>query len=354
MRKQRNGLIGIFASLFMLIIILDAKTAISGMVTGIELCMKTIVPSLFPFIFLSGIINGSLLGQQISVLDPLCKLCNIPKGGESIMLLGFLSGYPVGAQTIAQAYREGSLSYNTARRMLGFCNNAGPSFIFGMLSVLFSKKYAVWMLWLIHILSSLLVGCILPQAKNAYCNGMQGKTKTIHSALHSAIKSISYICGWVVLFRVVISFCDKWFMWLLPVELQALISGVLELSNGCIMLSKIPSEGVRFVFASGLIAFGGLCVGMQTVSATKSLGFGYYFPGKVLQTLFSVQFSAILVHLLFDDFTLNPAMFGILLLSAAIVLLSIGMKRKKLWHFQEKCSTIWKMKQRKGQENAVS
>ena len=98
----------------MLIIILDTKTAMSGAIEGIQLCIWTVLPSLFPFFILSGIINSNLLGISIRPLRPLTKLCKIPKGGESLLLLGYFAGYPVGAQLITQEYYNGKLSAETA------------------------------------------------------------------------------------------------------------------------------------------------------------------------------------------------------------------------------------------------
>ena len=36
----------------MLALILDSRTALAGAVQGVELCLKTLIPFLFPFLFL--------------------------------------------------------------------------------------------------------------------------------------------------------------------------------------------------------------------------------------------------------------------------------------------------------------
>lgn len=351
---KRGNLSGILAAFLMAIIILDAKTVLSGAQNGIELCIQTIIPALFPFIILSGIINSSLLGQAFKTLRPIGRLCRIPKGAESILLLGFLGGYPVGAQAISRAYTDGYLSKNTAKRMLGFCNNAGPAFIFGMLSVVFSNPIIPWMLWAIHILSGLTVGILLPGGENASCEIKKSEPIPIPKALNNAIKTMSLICGWVIVFRIIIAVCDKWFLWIFPVEMQVAFSGFLELSNGCVMLKNIPSEATRFLYASAFLAFGGLCVGMQTSSVAGKLGCGYYFPGKLLQTLLSLLFSMILQPFIFEDvFRISNIPLFITLLS--VIGISIyALHRKKLWQLGKKCCIIPVKTDRKEQVYAVS
>lgn len=338
----------------MLIIILDTKTALSGAITGVQLCLNTIIPSLFPFIFLSSIINSFLFGRKSGILNSFGRLCKIPKGSESLLLIGFLAGYPVGAQVVTQAYKEGQLSSTTAKRMLGFCNNAGPAFIFGMFSVFFSSPIIPWVLWTIHILSALFVGFLLPGEYTPLCQMQRSQQITIHKALQNAIKVISIICGWVIIFRIIISFCDMWFLWLLPIEAQVFFSGVLELSNGCVMLQRIPDESVRFLLASPILAFGGVCVGMQTASVTAGLGSGYYFPGKVLQSLFSLLFSILLCPALFQNSAFHFTIPTMILLVAAIGIILYALHRKKLWHLREECCIIPISVRRKEQIYAVS
>lgn len=345
---------GIIAACATAVIILDTKTAINGAQDGIHLCLQTIIPALFPFIILSGIINNALLGRSVRVLRPIGKLCKIPKGAESLLLLGFLGGYPVGAQAITQAYKDGSLSLNTARRLLGFCNNAGPAFLFGIFSAIFSRKIILWTLWIIHILSALAVGFLLPGESESICNIKKPQVITITKSLQKAIKTTAYICGWVVIFRIVLCLCEKWIMWRLASDIRVLLSGILELSNGCVLLQNIPSENLCFLYASGILAFGGLCVLMQTSSVTQDLGMGFYFPGKILQTLFALLLSLIMQPFLFHNINFLlyiPVIFVLILLIGITICL---LYRKKLWHLQEKCCIIPAKSGRREQIYAVS
>ena len=67
----------------MLALILDGRTAIDGARQGIELCLRTVIPSLFPFFVLSILLTSSLLGSSLAVLRPLGRLFGMPDGAES-------------------------------------------------------------------------------------------------------------------------------------------------------------------------------------------------------------------------------------------------------------------------------
>lgn len=284
----------------MLVLILDAKTALAGAKEGIQLCLYTVIPSLFPFFILSILINRSLAGKAFRLLRPIGKLCGIPEGAETLFLLGLLGGYPVGAQGISEAYLAKSLNEKDARRMLGFCNNAGPAFIFGMVGSLFDRPLIPWLLWGIHIVSSILVGCILPGRSKRSCQLTQSSTITVPQALEKSLKTMALVCGWVIVFRVMLAFLQRWFLWLIPMDVQIWIAGSLELSNGCFALHAITSQGTRFVVSAGILAFGGICVAMQTISVTGALDTGMYFPGKLLQCCISIVLAFISQQFVFS------------------------------------------------------
>ncbi len=287
MKKQQGLGAAVFAGLAMSLLILDARTALAGAKDGLELSLRTVIPALFPFLFLSNLLCNGIVGRKIVLLRPIGRLCGIPDGAESLLLLGLLGGYPVGAQAVANAYKNGQLKKNTAERMLGFCNNAGPSFLFGMLGAVFANTSVPWLLWLIHILSALLVGMLLPGKEPTTCHIERTAPLPIPKALERSVRTMANICGWIIVFRVLIAISDRWLLWLLPQQVRLGLIGMLELSNGCCELYALPHDGVRFVFASCFLAFGGLCVAMQTSSVSCGLDSGIYIRGKLLQALIS-------------------------------------------------------------------
>ncbi len=293
MRKEKWP--AIFAGLGLLLLILDTKTALIGGAAGLEICLQTLVPSLFPFLFLSILLTVSLSGRELRLLAPLGRLLKIPMGAESILVIGLVGGYPVGAQCIAQAVQRGNISRENGKRMLAFCSNAGPAFLFGMGSRLFADAWMCWALWGIHILSALLVGSCMPGGRDERTKLTAAAPPTASAALRQSVQVMAMICGWVMLFRILLAFCERWFLWLLPVWAQVTLSGLLELANGCCGLVLVENVALRFVLCAGLLSFGGLCVTMQTYSVCAKVDVSRYLPGKLLQTVFSILLAAMAI-----------------------------------------------------------
>ena len=289
-----------------LILILDSKTALLGASEGIELCLKTVIPSLFPFLVLSSVLTSYLPGSSVGFLRPFFRCLGVPPGAESLVLTGVIGGYPVGAQTIAQAYREKRITKASAQRLLAFCNNAGPSFLFGMVASQFPHRWMVWALWCIHLSGAIFAAIVIP-SRDAYpVRPEEKQAANVNSAVTGSIRVMAVVCAWIILFRILIAFFDRWFLWLLPPSAQIALTGILELANGCCALGQIKNVNLRFVICSGILAFGGLCVTMQTVSVTGGLSLKHYFPGKLLQTAFSILASICVCTLPASGFWVIP------------------------------------------------
>lgn len=297
--NKRNVRTAIAASIAMLVLILDSKTALSGAAEGIDLCLKTLVPSLFPYFVLSGLLTGALYGQPFPFLRPVASLCGIPAGAASLFVVGLLGGYPAGARNVSEMHRIGLLPGKQASRMIVFCNNAGPSFIFGILKPLFSDSAIPWLLWGIHILSAMTVGMILPRVPDDCHVRPSARQFRMNDVLYSSLHAMACVCGWVILMRVVLNFLDQWILRLLPVTIQVALSGLLELSNGCIRLTLLQEESLRFLIASAMLALGGICITLQTASVADGVPMYLYFPGKLIQCCASILLASLLCPLIF-------------------------------------------------------
>ena len=279
-----------------LIIILDGRTALLGAQVGTELCLKTIIPSLFPFFVLSILLTNMLAGVHIPLLSDLCRILRIPQGCESILVTGLLGGYPAGAQSVSQLYKNNDLSKQTAERLLAFCNNAGPSFIFGIIGQQFAQRQMVWLLWLFHICGAVFAAAIIPLPNSRTSCTPKHHPFSLQKAVQEAIRVTGFVCGWIILFRILITFLERWFLWLFPIPVRITLCGLLELSNGCIFLSQIGDVGLRFLICSILLGAGGLCVTMQTSSVAEGLTLKFYVLGKLIQVGFSLVSALALVY----------------------------------------------------------
>lgn len=317
--------------IFLILLIVDTDTATAGAEEGVILCIKVIIPSLFPFFVVTSVMNSALLGQQIPGFHGISKCLRFPSGGDSLLLLGLVGGYPVGAKLIADNCTEEKLSKRTGQILLGYCNNAGPAFIFGIAGSLFSAFWIAAVLWTVHILSALITAFLLPRPGAEYIRMNASNDYSVSGALKSSIHVCASVCGWIIVFKTATAYLDLCISKVMPVKIYLCLSGFLEISNGCLLLKNIPSEAERFVLCSSFLSFGGLCVLLQTISATKILGLGLYLPGKIMQTAISTILSSALSRILFH--TLTFSIFPCVLLSILVIVLTKRYAEKSCGNF---------------------
>ena len=244
--------------------ILDSSTALAGAAEGIQLCLMTLIPGLFPLMVLSSMFASVLRG-----------------GG--MLLAGILGGYPVGAANAARCWREGNTRREDAERMLVLHNCAGPSFIFGAAAGLHPLA-----LWGVYLASVGALWLILPKSRISTPEPFL----TLPAAVRNCVGALAGVCGWVVLMRSILAVADRWVLWLLPPWLRVCVCGFLELANGITELAAVE-ENLRFTLAAGMIGFGGICVMMQTAGAARGLSMKRYFPGKIFQSCVCMSLAAL-------------------------------------------------------------
>lgn len=115
----------------------DAAAVSEGVRRGLEVCGGVLIPSLFPFMALSGFLSITEYGRILSA--PLravtTRIYKLPGDLGVIVLLSMIGGYPVGAKMIAGLLERGRIDRETASRMLCFCVNSGPSFLISAVGV---------------------------------------------------------------------------------------------------------------------------------------------------------------------------------------------------------------------------
>lgn len=65
---------------------------------------------------------------------------NMPGAAAYPLVLGFISGYPIGAKTVCQIYSSGLCTKKEAEILLAYTNNSGPLFIIGTVRYLYVWK----------------------------------------------------------------------------------------------------------------------------------------------------------------------------------------------------------------------
>lgn len=108
-----------------------------GAKDGLLLWFMAIVPSLLPFMILSGILVKLKTTKYINrFLRPLFGLVfGVSDGGSYPILIGFLAGCPIGAKTAAQLYKGGEIKREEAQYLMMFCNNLSSMFLIEFIGV---------------------------------------------------------------------------------------------------------------------------------------------------------------------------------------------------------------------------
>ena len=288
MNLNKHRMTGVLSALAMAALILDAKTALVCAKTSIELCINVLIPSLFPFFIFSNILISAGT-DNLRLSKPVCRFLRIPEGAESILLVGFLGGYPAGAQAIATASSAGTLNEKDGKRMMAFCCNAGPAFFFGIGMQIFNDLRLCIICWLVHIIGAIMVAMMTPGKPSTAKISVKSSSITFTNALQKAIRTMATVCGWVILMKILMGFFEHWLFWLLPTMLQNIFFGILEISSGCCSLIGSNNIGVCIILFSAYTAFGGMCVWLQTISVTENhVDISMYLPGKLTQPAISI------------------------------------------------------------------
>lgn len=292
-------LVVILVSLLAAALLWDAAGAAEAVRHGIELCLASVIPALFPFFAVSSLLVLLGAGRAARILErPFRALFRCGGAGAAAFLLGMLGGYPVGAATVASLVRQGDVSPAEGRRLLAFCSNAGPSFIIGVagLTVFGSARTGAY-LYLIHITAAMAAGFLL-RGRRAVTGGTYhppahpGLISAFLSAVQGAASAMGRVCAFVVFFLVLLSLTER-----LTGPLPPGAAGFLELTNGVLRLSPTRTG---FITAAALLGWGGLSVHCQTASVLDgtNVPLDRYFLGKALQSLLSALLAAAVWHVI--------------------------------------------------------
>ncbi len=109
--------------------------------TGLILWFQKMIPTLFPFMILSGIMVRMNLTENFArFFHPLFHIIfGTSLNGSYVILMGMLCGFPMGARVIGDLCTAGKLTKEEGAYLLSFCNNIGPiyflSFVMSTLSL---------------------------------------------------------------------------------------------------------------------------------------------------------------------------------------------------------------------------
>lgn len=294
MKHSARRAMPIAAAAGMLCLILDSRHGAEYARQSLALCLRTVIPSLFPMFVLSGLLVGSMAPGKGRFARWAEKLLGLPTGTGVLFGLGLAGGFPVGAQCLAQSVESGSLSREDARRLLGLCNHCSPGFLFGILGSVFTHRGYPLLVALIHMESAILSAALW----SGSCSGQvtwESSSLSLPQAVSRGIRSMTSVCAWVILAGVVTGFLDRWLFPLLPEECGTLLTGLLELTGGVLALNDLPGEDVKLIICCLFVCFGGVSVLLQIQSVASEAGISgdLCFRQKCVQGILGAALAAL-------------------------------------------------------------
>ena len=311
-RQSIKKVSAVSGMLFLLIFLLrNPLESLDASRDGMKLWLNTLLPTLLPFLILTGILVRTNVIEKI--LSPLNKFWRIILGlspsGAYVFIFGMLCGYPMGVKLASDLFYNNKISRREAEYLFTFANQPSPVFLTTYLAhICFDKRVPVkeilWIFFLADIVCMMFFRFIvfhnntctgnipdIPNIKNV----SKKETSTASSpgsiidvSIMNGFETITRLGGYILLFSL-ISACVRHY-WKWSPQICSLFLGALEITTGLhqIALSGRPFE-IQYPVTMGLAAFGGFCIMAQTKSvADKQLSFLPCISAKFLNSALTV------------------------------------------------------------------
>lgn len=299
---KKNKTLSLFFLCFLLLLFLSPELCFLGAKNGIKLWIFTVIPSLLPFIIVSNLLlNLNLLSSLTDWIYPILHpLFKVSKYGCFPILIGMLSGYPMGAKSCADLVKEKKVTLEEGQYLLSFVNNPSPMFLTSYLAIqCLHSEHIKYLLYSIILLSSFLCSIfyrIFSQNKRKNFSIVETPQKTtanfslayaMDKSILDGFLTITKIGGYILLFSILSTFLLN-----LPNTFNFISYGLLSLTEITTATNQIGnsdfSTKIKIILTLTSTAFGGLSSLFQTQSviAGSGLSLKTYFYYKVLQCLF--------------------------------------------------------------------
>ena len=319
LNKYKSKLLKGLILFFFILMFLFPYSSYKGASSGLMLWFINVLPTLLPFIIVSNlIIRINIAGKISGLLYPLIgRLFRVSPNGCYPILIGFLSGLPMGAKAVADLASENRISRKESHFLLSMCNNASPIFVMSYIATNQLKMPTIKIpLFVIIYGSSILSAIIYRIYRNHYDKRLQINTEPhssydsygnnyksikfsfdiLDKSIMNGFEVITKIGGYIILFSIlaqIINEIGPRFSFY-----KAIAMGILEITTGIDQICRIHMDGhIKIVLVSILASFGGLSGLAQTKSVLgeSRLSIKTYFLVKLLCALIAMLLSLLYV-----------------------------------------------------------
>lgn len=302
--------------LFLIVMILFPKASFEGASSGLLLWFHNVLPNLLPFIIISNLLIRLNVSKQISEFfyPVLGKLFHVSKNGCYPIIIGFLSGIPIGAKTTADLVTAKNISKNEGQFLITLCNNASPMFIMGYIAITQLKlpyiKYALFLIiyasaiisafifryFALHNKPILAVASLSIYHQNQYEAKTAPKNISLENShfsfeildetIMNGFDVITKIGGYIILFSILAHIINE----IGPQTnyIKPFIMGMIEITNGISQVCQSDVNNYRkIVLVAVITSFGGLSGMAQTKSVLGESGLSIfsYFIVKLINMI---------------------------------------------------------------------
>lgn len=321
----------LFLTALLLLFLLFPSSAFQGAKSGLLLWFYTVLPSLLPFMIVSNVIIKLEITSYITALcyPILHALLKVSKNGCYPIVIGMLSGYPLGAKTCADLVKQNDISLEEGQYLLSFCNNPSPMFITcyvaeQCLKMPHLRYFLLGNVLFCALLNSLIYrkfqmkqqkkqcfsqqltdqeNQIIPSAqkKNSAAKMPKENLSLLQAfdyAIMNSFEVLVKIGGYIILFSLMAQIIFN--LSYIPLLIKMFFTSVLEITTGINMLSTASiSSYTKIVLTITITAFGGLSSLIQTKSVIASSGLStkIYLYNKITHMILTFFFALLFLHI---------------------------------------------------------
>ncbi|MBO5939180.1 MAG: hypothetical protein J6Q82_06745 [Clostridia bacterium] len=314
-RRTPQGAMLFLAGLFLLVLFFrNAEIAGKAVSSGLLLCVRSLIPSLFPLMVASELLvsSGGVDRLGTFLARPARTILGLRGDAACAVLLGMVCGFPIGTRCALTLYRDGRMSEDEFSRVLALSNHPSPAFLISTVgrSLLGSTRTGI-LLYLTTICSSLLLGTIFsPRRKRKGISFgempsrpapmIRSFSSSLASAVSASALSLLSICAFVVFFSALVECLTHLSAALsLSKPLTAMIFGFFELTGGVSHAAECSASLARMLCAFS-VGWTGLSVHFQLLYLVGDASFsrGKYLLLKLAEGGLNLPILALLLQIL--------------------------------------------------------
>lgn len=297
MKKVTLSIIVIFTACYLLI---NSAMVSQSVQQNLKICMDILIPSLFPFMFLSIFIVKSGLADFFGRwLEPIFRVVfKLPGCACGAMLTSFIGGYPAGAKSVVELYKHGSITISQAKRMINFCFCAGPAFMIGTVGGIYLGFPKIGMIMMI----SQIIGALILALFSSFGKKYESVVCTVRKKVSlcdafvlstsGAASSILSISAMVLVFGMMKSaIC----VYIDPNSfISTVISNTIEITGNLDLAAQ-----QNFAYVTFVTTFGGFCVHLQIFSFAGELRISKigFILSRIMHAVLSTLIAVVLIKL---------------------------------------------------------